>query len=104
MESLAAAAGQVMLLAGGAVIAVALAALVPGALRAQRKAVALRRRLLASRHELASAVETLALQRAETYALLAPWRRIWRWARHPLVVATLQWYLRQRRARRRRRP
>ena len=50
-----------------------------------------------------TAAETLALQRAETDALLAPWRRIWRWARHPLVVATLEWYLRQRRARRQRR-
>ena len=103
MESLAAAAGQVMLLAGGVVIVVALAAVVPRALRAQRKAVALRQTVRASMYELASAVETLALQRAETDALLAPWRRIWRWARHPLVVATLEWYLRQRRARRQRR-
>jgi hypothetical protein len=104
VESLAATAGQTMLLAGGAVIVVALAAVVPSALRAQRKAVALRRTLRASRYELASAVEMIALQRAETDALLAPWRRIWRWVRHPLVVATLQWCLRRRRARRRRRP
>lgn len=104
MESLAAAAGQVMLLAGGAFMVVALAAVVPRALRARRKAVALRRTLRAGRYELAVAVEMLAMQRAETDALLAPWRRIWRWAHHPLVVATVQWYLRQRRARLRKRP
>lgn len=41
-------------------------------------------------------LDRLELALAETHALLRPYRRLWRWLRHPLVVALLASYRRRR--------
>lgn len=88
------------MVAAGVVIAVAgVIAVVPRARRVRRRALALRASVLAAQADADRALALLAAQRAETEELLVPWRRLARWARHPLVVATLEWYVRRRRAR-----
>lgn len=53
--------------------------------------------LLTDQIELAEAdLERLELALAETRALLRPYRRVWRWLRHPLVLALLASYRRRR--------
>jgi hypothetical protein len=64
----------------------------------RRRALSLQANVLAVRSEVETGLRKLASERAETEALILPWRRLWRWARHPLVVALLQWSLRRRRA------
>ena len=90
--------GQVMLGTGAILALAGVARTMPRALRARRRALALRGNVLAVRSEVEAGLRKLAAERAETEALLLPWRRLWRWARHPLVVALLQWSLRRRRA------
>jgi hypothetical protein len=97
LQALLAPAGLVMLAAGGALILLGLASVVPRALRVRRRAVALRATVAASQLDVERALALLASRRAEADELLAPWRRLARWARHPLVVASVQWYLRRRR-------
>ena len=99
MGSLATAAGQVMLVGGAAVILIGLMATVPRALGVGRRALGLQRTVRALGYDLRGDLELLASQRDEANALLAPWRKIWRVARHPLAVAAFRWYLRRRRAR-----
>src|SRR5689334_23257304 len=72
-------------------------ATLPRALRVRRRALGLRTELLARRVEVDAALAGLAAGRAETAVLLRPWFRIWRWSRHPLVGALLEWSLRRRR-------
>ena len=100
MQALLAPAGPVMLVAGGALILLILLSLVsvmPRALRVRRRVAALRATVAASQLDVERALALLAARRAEAQELVAPWRRLARWARHPLVVASVQWYLRRRR-------
>jgi len=86
-------AGVVMAIAGVVVTAVTVVALVP---RVGRRAQALGASVAGTEEDLRRAIALLAARRAETAMLLRPWERIARWARHPLVAATIEWYLRRR--------
>lgn len=92
-------AGEAMLIAGAAIILAALAATAPRALRARRKLIALRRTVWSASNDITEGLNVLASQRDDARSLVVPWRRIWRVARHPLVVETLKWYMRRGRAR-----
>jgi hypothetical protein len=93
--------GRVLLVAGAALFVVSVLAVVPGVLRVRRRAFALRAAAGEARRDALTGLALLEAQRAETEALLAPWRTLLRWVRHPLVVATLEWYRRRRSAERR---
>jgi hypothetical protein len=93
------AASEAMLIAGAAIILAALAATAPRALRARRKLIALRRTVWSASNDITECLNLLASRRDDARSLVAPWQRIWRVARHPLVVETLKWYLRRGRAR-----
>jgi hypothetical protein len=97
LQALPGPAGLVMLAAGGMLVLVGLAAVVPAALRVRRRVAALRATVAAGQLDVERALALLAAERAETEALVAPWRRLVRLARHPLVAASVQWYLRRRR-------
>ncbi len=101
MPDLAGTIGLALLVAGAALLVATLLALVPRLLRVRRRALALQTAVAAAEEEALAALARLRAERAETDALLVPWRRLRRWARHPLVVATLDWYRRRRRAARR---
>jgi len=92
-------AGLAILVAGVALALGAAVAVAPRALRVRRRALALRASVTTAQLDVERALAVIATGRAETEALLVPWRRLARWARHPLVVATLEWYLRRRRTR-----
>lgn len=92
-------AGEAMLIAGAAIILAALAATAPRALRARQKLIALRRTVWSASNDITEGLNLLASQRDDARSLVAPWRRIWRVAHHPLVVETLKWYMRRGRAR-----
>ncbi len=98
MPDLAAGIGRAMLLTGAVLLLLGLLATLPRAVRAARRARALRTSLDSARLEVRTALALLRTRRAETDELLAPWRRLLRWARHPLVLATVDWYLRRRRS------
>ena len=91
--------GQVMLAAGAVIFVVSGLAVIPRLVRVRRRALALQTAVFAARKDALTALALLEAQRAETRALLAQWRPLLRWARHPLVAATLDWY--RRRAQRR---
>jgi hypothetical protein len=93
--------GRVLLVAGAAVVVVAALPVVPRIVRVRRRALALRATVEAMRVDALTALALLSAQRAETQELLVPWRTLLRWARNPLVVATLEWYRRRRAAERR---
>jgi hypothetical protein len=93
------AAGLVMLGAGAVTGLVALVAVVPAMLRVRRRAQALQATVASSEAEVRIALALLEARRAERTELLEPWVQLARWARHPLVVATVEWYLRRRRRR-----
>ncbi|HKF18188.1 MAG TPA: hypothetical protein VKF14_13465 [Candidatus Dormibacteraeota bacterium] len=97
MGSLATAAGQAMLAAGAAIILIGLAATVPRTLGVRRRALRLQRTVQALGYDLRAELELLASRREEANELLAPWRKVWRVARHPLVLAAFRWYRRRRR-------
>jgi hypothetical protein len=91
--------GRAMLVAGVVLIVVAVLVVLPRVVRVRRRALALRAAALRARRDAAIALALLEAQRTETDELLVPWRTLLRWARHPLVVATVEWYGRQRRRR-----
>jgi hypothetical protein len=91
-------AGRVMLVAGAVLLVLAAVAVVPRIVRVRRRALALRASVEAARRDAVTAVALLEAQRAETDELLRPWRTLLRWARHPLVLATWEWYVRRRHA------
>jgi len=95
--------GRAMILAGAVLLVLSAVAVVPPLLRVRRRALALRTAVEAARREALTALELLEAQRGETEALLRPWRTLHRWAGHPLVVATWEWYRRRRAAARRER-
>jgi hypothetical protein len=90
-------AGRAMLIAGAAILVLAVLSIVPRLLGVRRRAVALQAAVERAERDVLAALALLEARRAETQALLAPWRTLLRWARHPLVVATLDWYRRRRR-------
>ncbi len=92
-------AGEAMLIAGAAIVLAALAATAPRALRARRKLIALRRTVWSASNDITEGLNVLASRRDNARSLVAPWRRIWRVARHPLVVESLKWYMRRGRGR-----
>ena len=92
-------AGEAMLIAGAAIIMAALAAMAPRALRTRRKLLALRRTVWSASNDITEGLNLLASQRDDARSLAAPWQRIWRVARHPLVAETLKWYMRRGRGR-----
>lgn len=92
--------GLAMVLAAALLPAVAVLVVLPRALRVRRRALALAGMLAGLRRDGVSALALLRAQREETDALLDPWRRLLRRARHPLVVATVDWRRRQHRRRR----
>lgn len=96
MPDVAALIGRAMMVAGAALVAAGLLALLPRALRVRRRALALAAALREARSEGLTARERLEAQRAEARALLAPWRKLRRWWRSPLLVATREWYGRRR--------
>ena len=85
-------AGRAMLVAGGVILVVAVLSVVPRLVRVRRRALALQATVEAAERDARDALALLEAQQAETEALLAPWRTLLRWSRHPLVVATLEWY------------
>ena len=92
-------AGEAMLIAGAAIILAAVAATAPRALRTRRKLLALRRTVWSASNDISEGLNLLASRRDEARSLVAPWQRIWRVARHPLVAETLKWYMRRGRGR-----
>jgi hypothetical protein len=97
LQEVASAAGQLMLVVGVALLATAGLAVMPAALRARRRALALSSTVLASRHDLIDALDRMSDSVSEAGGHVAAVARVLRWLRHPLVAATLQWYLRRRR-------
>lgn len=99
MPDLAATIGLATLVAAAALLVGSLLAVLPRLLRFRRRALALRAAVSAAEDETLAALARLRAQHAETDALLVPWRRLLRWVRHPLVIATVDWYRRRRAAR-----
>jgi len=64
--------------------------------RLSRRARRLQERLLEERGRIEADVERLRLALAETEALWQPYGRLLRWLRHPIAIALLQSYARQR--------
>ena len=95
--------GRAMIVAGTVLLGLAAVAVVPPLLRVRRRVLALRTAVEAARRETLTALVLLEARRGETEALLRPWRTLLRWSRHPLVVATWEWYRRRRAAARRKR-
>jgi hypothetical protein len=91
--------GRVMLGAGTLLLVLALTAVLPRVFRIRRRIQVLRLQVTAARADALASLLLLRARRTETEELLAPWRTILRWVRHPLVVATLEWYGRRRRRR-----
>jgi hypothetical protein len=93
----AAVAGEVLLGAGAALLVAAGLAVVPSALRTRRRALALRATVVASHRDVTTALHGIAGSVSEASGHAADVAQVLRWVRHPLVAATLQWYLRRRR-------
>ena len=93
-------AGRLLMVAGAVLLVLAALTVVPPLVRVRRRALTLRARIEAARRDTLVAVAVLEARRAETDELLRPWRTLLRWARHPLVVATFEWYRRRSAARR----
>jgi hypothetical protein len=94
--------GLAMMVAGVVMTLAVVLSVVPRLFGVRRRALALRLEMAETRRKGMSVVARVRAQRAETAALLVPWRRLLRqlrWLRHPLVLATLDWH-RRRRARR----
>ena len=92
--------GRVLLVAGPVLLLLVALTVVPPLVRVRRRALALRSLVEAARRDTLAALALLVAQQAETDELLRPWRTLLRWARHPLVVATFEWYRRRAAARR----
>jgi hypothetical protein len=92
--------GQAMLVVAAVLLVIAVAALVPRVLRVRRRARAVEAGVAKLQREGMSALALLEARAAEREALLLPYRRLLRWAGHPLVAASIEWYARHRRRRR----
>ena len=97
--SLAALAGQAMLVLALVLTLAGLLITLPRLLRVRRRALALSLQLQAARAEALDGLDQLEQRRAETDQYMRPIRRLRRWIRHPLSVATMQSYRRERRRR-----
>jgi hypothetical protein len=97
--SLAALAGQAMLVLALMLTLAGLLISLPRLLRVRRRALALSVQLQAARAEALQGLDQLEERREETDQYMRPIRRLRRWIRHPLSVATMQSYRRKRRRR-----
>ena len=88
--------GLWLAVAGLAVVAIELLVLVPGFLRLTKRlnqlTLLLEQQVSLTRDEL----QALQGSTTERSALLRPYRRLWRWLRHPLALALLRSYWRRR--------
>lgn len=89
--------GQAMLAVAAVLLVVAVVAVVPRAVRVRRRARAVQAKVAIIEQEGRSTLALLEARAVEREALLEPYRRVLRWARHPLVAASLDWYVRRRR-------
>lgn len=64
--------------------------------RLVRKSRALSERLMTEQTRVRADVERLQAALAETGALWQPYRRLFRWLRHPIAIALFQSYMRRR--------
>lgn len=90
--------GIVLLVAGGLAIVVEMVVLAVWGVSLGRRMRALTALIETERTEIKADVERLRRAIEETKALWRPYRRILRWARHPLVVALLASFRRRRMA------
>jgi hypothetical protein len=88
--------GQAMLVLAALAITAGGAAVTPGALRARRRALGLASAVRRGRGEVLAALQGLGTRRDEARGLLRPWRRAYRWLRHPLAVELFRWGWRRR--------
>jgi hypothetical protein len=93
-------AGQAMLVLAALLVLAGLLLTLPRLLRVRRRALALAAQAQALRVEALRAVDELERRREEAGRHVRPLRRLRRWVRHPLSVATIRSY-RRRRSRRR---
>ena len=98
--SLAALVGQAMLVLALVLILGGVVVSLPRLLRVRRRALALSVQVKAAQAEALGALDRLGERRAETEQILRPMRRLRRWVRHPLSVATVQSFRRKGRRRR----
>jgi hypothetical protein len=99
LGSLAALAGQAMLVLALVVTMAGLLLTLPRLLRVRRRALALSMQLEAARADALEGLDRLERRREESEEYMRPIRRLRRWIRHPLSVATMQSYRRKRRRR-----
>lgn len=87
-----------LLVAG--VVAMVIEAVLAGVwtVRLSGRARMLNQRLLQEQMQLRADLGRLQVSMAETAVLWQPYRRIWRWLRHPLTIALVQSYARRRAA------
>jgi hypothetical protein len=90
-------AGQAMLVLAGVIVVAALVLTLPRLFRVRRRALALSLQVEAARAEALGTLDELERRREEARQLVRPLRRLRRWVRHPLSVATMQSYRRRRR-------
>ena len=95
--SLAGLVGQAMLVLALVLILAGMLVTLPRLLRVRRRALALSVRVKAAQAEALEALDRLEERRDETEEILRPVRRLRRWVRHPLSVATVQSFRRKRR-------
>jgi len=88
--------GQAMVVLAALVVVAASITVTPRALRARRRALVLASAARAGRMEVLAGLRCLRACRDETRELLRPWRRTYRWLRHPLVVELFRWSRRRR--------
>jgi hypothetical protein len=89
--------GQAMLVLAALLVLAGLLLTLPRLLRVRRRALALSAQTEALRVEALRAVDELERRRNEARGHVRPLRRLRRWVRHPLSVATIQSYRRRRR-------
>jgi enoyl-CoA hydratase/carnithine racemase len=98
--SLAALVGQAMLVLALVLILGGVVVSLPRLLRVRRRALTLSVQVKAAQAEALGALDRLGERRQETEQILRPMRRLRRWVRHPLSVATVQSFRRKGRRRR----
>jgi hypothetical protein len=87
----------IWLLVGGlALIALELALIAPRLVRLRRRALRLQRVLASGQFARSQELQRLRLLNSELERLLRPYRRVRRWALHPLTVALVESYRRRR--------
>jgi hypothetical protein len=96
LGGLAALIGQTMLVSALVLAVAGLTLTLPRLLRVRRRALALSARLRTARVDILGAVNALEQRREDAEQSLRPMRRLWKWFRHPLSVATMASFRRRR--------